>query len=313
MARPLRLEFPGALYHLTARGNAQQPIFLDEIDRQQFIRLLACEIQQQHWRCYAYCLMDNHYHLVIETPEPNLSRGVRRLHGTYMQWFNRRHHRVGHVLQGRYKNLRVERDRYLLEPCRYVVLNPVRAGMVTEAGEWGWSSYRATAGVQNVSDWLDAPAVWAHFSPAIPTAQAAYRRFVAEGMSQPAPWKDVSGQIFLGSAAFLERMAMLMRGKSLANVPSAHNQPTRLSTDEVLKRVAATYQIGVGDLLERVHRDAYNTAVYLLRRAANDPLQHVAVSFRVSPSRISKIQRMVESRPLTPEQVNAFTRCKVKN
>jgi len=257
--------------------------------------------------------MDNHYHLVIETPEPNLSRGVRRLHGTYMQWFNRRHHRVGHVLQGRYKSLLVEKERYLLELCRYyVVLNPVRAGMVREAGEWGRSSYRATAGMQAVPDWLHALAVWSLFNASVSIPQAAYSRFVAEGVSQPAPWKDVSGQIFLGSPTFLERIEGVVRGKSLANVPSAHSRPTRLSADEVLKRVAATYQVRVGDLLERAHRDAYHTAVYLLRRAENDPLQHVAVRFRLSPSRVSKIQRMVESRSLTPEQVDACRRCKIK-
>lgn len=189
MARPLRLEFPGALYHLTARGNAQQPIFLDETDRQQFLRLLAREIQQQHWRCSVYCLMDNHYHLVMETPEPNLSRGVRRLHGTYTQWFNRRHQRVGHVLQGRFKSILVEKDRYLLELCRYVVLNPVRAGIVREAHEWEWSSYRATAGVQDAPDWLDVPAVWALFHASTAIAQAAYRRFVAEGVGILHPGK----------------------------------------------------------------------------------------------------------------------------
>lgn len=123
----------------------------------------------------------------------------------------------------------------------------------------------------------------------------------------------MTGQIFLGSPAFLEWIERLVRGKSLANVPSAHRRPTRLSADEVLQRVAAAYQVRVGDLLERTHRDAYHTAVYLLRRAANTPLQQVAVRFRVSPSRVSKIQRLIENRPFTPEQVDAFTRCKIKN
>lgn len=103
--------------------------------------------------------MDNHYHLVMETPEPNLSRGLRRLHGTYTQWFNRRHRRVGHLLQGRFKSLLVEKESYLLELCLYVVLNPVRAGMVTDAGDWVSSSYRATAGFQEKPDWLDVPTV----------------------------------------------------------------------------------------------------------------------------------------------------------
>jgi len=129
MARPLRLEFPGTLYHLTARGNAQQAIFLDAMDREAFLTILAGEIDQHRWRCYAYCLMDNHYHLLIETPEANLVHGMRRLNSRYAQRFNRRHRRVGHLFQGRYKSIVVDRERHLLELTRYIVLNPVRAGI----------------------------------------------------------------------------------------------------------------------------------------------------------------------------------------
>jgi REP element-mobilizing transposase RayT len=122
MARQLRLEYPGALYHITARGNEHQPIFRDETDQHAFLTILGHEILQQGWRCYAYCLMGNHYHLILETPEPNLSRGIQRVNGQYTQQFNWRHHRVGHLFQGRYKSLLVERESYLLELCRYVVL-----------------------------------------------------------------------------------------------------------------------------------------------------------------------------------------------
>ena len=197
MARPLHLEFHGALYHIiTACGNAQQPIFLEDGDRHQFIRVLGREVQQQHWRCYVYCLMGNHYHLVIETPEPNLSRGFRLLHGTYTQWFNRGHQRVGHLLQGRFKSLLVGKECSLQELCRYIVLNPVRAGMVAEAGGWAWSSDRATAGIQEAPGWLDVAAALSLFARTMATARTAYRRFVAEGIHQPSPWKDLRGQIF---------------------------------------------------------------------------------------------------------------------
>ena len=146
MARPLRLEFPGAVYHVTARGDRQEPIFEGDDDRVAFLELLAKEVRQQGWLLYAFCLMGNHYHLLLETPEPNLVRGMRRLNGVYTQAFNHRHDRAGHVLQGRYKAILVDKDSYLLELCRYVVLNPVRAQMVSAVGEWPWSSYLATAG-----------------------------------------------------------------------------------------------------------------------------------------------------------------------
>jgi REP element-mobilizing transposase RayT len=313
MARPLRLEFPGALYHITARGNAQQAIFVDDTDRQQFLQLLGREIRQQQWRCYVYCLMGNHYHLVIETPEPNLSRGLKRLHGTYTQWFNRRHHRVGHVLQGRFKSLLVEKDSYLQELCRYVVLNPVRAGMVRAVHAWPWSSYHATVGAHAAPDWFDREAVLSLFDRQPTRARRAYQRFVADGLEQPSPWSQVRSQIFLGGPEFLERIERLVRGKSMTNVPVAHTQPTRPSSDQVLQHVAAAYRLEVQRVVNRSHRAAYQTAVYLLRRAANESIRTVAVRFRISPSRVSKIQKALEAAPLSAQQAQAYAKCKVKN
>ena len=140
MARPLRIEFPGALYHVTARGNARADIYLSDGDRAAFLALLARTLDRFGWLCHAYCVMSNHYHLLIETPRANLSRGMRHLNGVYTQSFNRIHGRVGHVFQGRYKAILVEQDAHLLELCRYVVLNPVRARLVARAGDWRWSS-----------------------------------------------------------------------------------------------------------------------------------------------------------------------------
>ena len=126
MARPLRIEYPGAVYHVTSRGNARKKIFLDDIDRDEFLATLGWVVERFGWGCHAYCLMDNHFHLLIETPKPNLSLGMRQLNGVYTQRFNRRHKRVGHLFQGRFKAILVERDSYLLELARYIVLNPVR-------------------------------------------------------------------------------------------------------------------------------------------------------------------------------------------
>ena len=186
MARPVRLEFPGAVYHVTARGDRQEPIFEDDGDRVAFLELLAREVEQQGWLLYAFCLMGNHYHLVLETPEPNLVRGMRRLNGVYTQTFNRRHDRAGHVLQGRYKAILVDKDSYLLELCRYVVLNPVRARMVSAVGDWPWSSYLATAGKMTCPGWLAADQVAGLFSSSDRSqARRAYVRFVAEGLDRP--------------------------------------------------------------------------------------------------------------------------------
>ncbi len=154
MAHPLRLEFPGALYHVTARGNARQAIVLDDRDRALFLVCLGETVARLDWICHAYCLMDNHYHLLIETPEGHVSRGMRQLNGVFTQRMNRRHGRVGHLFQGRFKAILVERESYLLELCRYIVLNPIRAGMVTQLERYPWSSYPATRGFVVRPGWL---------------------------------------------------------------------------------------------------------------------------------------------------------------
>jgi len=146
MSRPLRIEFPGAFYHVTSRGNERKAIFYSDGDRLIFSDVLADVCRRFNWIVHAYCQMDNHYHLLVETPDGNLSKGMRHLNGVYTQRFNRKQNRIGHVFQGRYKAILVDKDSYLLELARYIVLNPVRARMLRSAEDWPWSSYRATAG-----------------------------------------------------------------------------------------------------------------------------------------------------------------------
>ena len=164
MSRPIRIEFPDAVYHVTSRGDRREPIVDDDQDRHLFLDTLAQVINQYRWLCYAWCLMDNHYHLLIQTPEANLSKGMRQLNGVYTQASNRRHQRVGHLFQGRFKAILVDREAYLLELSRYIVLNPVRAGMVRNPAQWPWSSYRAGIGAHAAPEWLACDALWAEFA-----------------------------------------------------------------------------------------------------------------------------------------------------
>ena len=200
MARPLRIEFPGALYHLTARGNARASIYCDDRDRRLFLELLGEVVECYSWRCYAYCLMPNHYHLVVDTPQANLSRGMRQLNGLYTQRYNRRHSRVGHVFQGRFKGILVERESHLLELARYVVLNPVRAEIIGHAEDYGWSSLRATLGLVPAPAWLRPEAMVAPFG-----TRARFLEFVREGKGAASPWEALRGTL-LGSDAFVERI-----------------------------------------------------------------------------------------------------------
>jgi len=220
MARPLRIEFAGALYHITARGNAQQDIHSVDEDRNDFLNLLNRACDRYHWYCHAYCLMDNHYHLLIETEQPTLSKGMKYINGTYTQNFNRRHKRVGHVFQGRFKGILVESEAYLLELARYIVLNPVRARMVRSAKDWPWNSYRATAGFSESHACLTTDWVLAGFARQKKKAQEGYRKFVQEGKGQPSPWESLRNQIYLGSDQFVEDMQCKMDpDQSLDDIP----------------------------------------------------------------------------------------------
>lgn len=232
MARPLRIEYPGAAYHVTCRGNARERIFLVDPDRELFLQVLTQVVERFNWLCHAYCLMTNHYHLLIETVDPTLSRGMRQLNGVYTQAFNRRHLRTGHVFQGRYKAILVEKEAHLLELARYVVLNPVRAKMVRSAKDWPWSSYRATAGIEPAREFLTKDWIFAQFGSSMKKAQTDYRKFVSAGRGIPI-WDSLRGQIYLGSDEFIAEHAP-EGGAVLREVPRAQRLVDRPSLDDAV-------------------------------------------------------------------------------
>jgi len=226
MTRPLRIEFDGALYHVTARGDRQANIYEDDDDREQFLSLLKEVCSRFNWQIHAYCLMDNHYHLLIETPEGNLSLGMRHLNGVYTQKINRKHDRVGHVFQGRFKSVIVEKESYLLELARYIVLNPVRARMVREAKNWPWSSYRVTIGVAAFTGGLNVDWLLSQFAKRKSTAIKRYEEFVSAGKNQPSPWEYLKNQIFLGSDEFITTVREhIPDDKDLSEIPQRQKRP----------------------------------------------------------------------------------------
>jgi putative transposase len=182
MARPVRIQFEGAVYHIMARGNERRLIFLDAPDRQRFLRNVAQVVKRYAVVIHAYCLMNNHYHIVMETPQANLALAVRQLNGVYSQSFNRRHHRVGHLFQGRYRSQLVGTDRYFLTACRYVVLNPVRAGLCARPEDWEWSSFRSTVGLSPSPRWLGVEAFLGRVGAKDSEhARSEFSRFVLDG------------------------------------------------------------------------------------------------------------------------------------
>lgn len=222
MARPLRIEFPGAVYHVTSRGNERKAIFRDDQDRKMFLDILEHVTNRYNWLCHAYCLMENHYHLLIDTPDANLSMGMRQLNGIYTQRFNRRHDRVGHLFQGRFKAVVVQKDSHLLEACRYVVLNPVRSKRVERPEQWVWSSHMATAGRTKphpclVTDWI-----LSQFGYERKMAEAGYREFVREGIVAESIWKAVRAQCVFGEGDFIEGLIDYVKGrKQILEIPKS--------------------------------------------------------------------------------------------
>jgi putative transposase len=254
MARPLRLEYPGALYHVTARGNAREPIFLDLQDSQEYLSVLTLVVERFNWLCHAYCLMTNHYHLMIETPDGNLSAGMRQLNGVYTQRFNRRHGRVGHIFQGRFKAILVDRESYLLELCRYVVLNPVRAGMVKKASAYALSSFRPTVGLDPVPPFLTVDWVLSQFAKTKASAKRRYGEFVEAGIGLPSPWEELKGQTLLGSEGFVEKLKPYLSGRrTLREVPRKQRLVDRPSLKSLFADADQGSKARRNQLIRRAH------------------------------------------------------------
>jgi putative transposase len=182
MAREPRLQVADAVYHVTARGNRGQAIFVEDRDRVQFLNLLADVANKLRWRIHAYCLMTNHYHLVFETPQLNLSSGMQRLNGRYAQWFNHHHNVQGHLFRGRFYATIVQSDSHLLELARYLALNPIRAGLCASPADWPWSSYRALLIEERWSSLLSRARVLAYFGGDARRARDRLHRFVEDGI-----------------------------------------------------------------------------------------------------------------------------------
>jgi len=284
MARPLRIEYPGAVYHITSRGNEKKNVFKDDIDRDTFLKILAQVNKRYSWSCHSYCLMDNHYHLLIETPEGNLALGMRQLNGVYTQAFNKRYNRTGHLFQGRYKAILIQKDSHLLEVCRYVVLNPVRASMVEHPDAWKWSSYRATSGKEEPHPGLTIQWVLGQFSSQRSKARKEYQQFVKWGIGKASIWKDVKGQTLLGGDAFVDELSdHLSRHKEVPEIPKSQRYASRPALNKIFT---------AGVLKDKKKRDqkiaeAVEKHGYTQRAIANHLVMHYSYISQILSRRVT--------------------------
>ena len=314
MARPLRLQFPGAIHHVIARGHERSRIFADDGDREHWLDLLAVIVPRERWIVHAYCLMGNHYHLLVDTPDGGISAGVHDLNSRYAQWFNLRRRRSGHLYEGRFRGILVQRGSHALVLARYIVLNPVRARAVSSAGDWKWSNYRATAGLAAAPPWLDVDWTLGQFATTRSVARAAYRRFVAEGKGVASPLEGVAGQIYLGDARFLKDMDRLAeKHREDPQIPLRQKRPAGPTVDEIASAVAAEWDIEPASLSRRRLGEAKVAAIYLARTLTRMKVLEIAERFGVRSARVSNAVRQVRESERTPlrkriEQVAARLR-----
>ena len=289
MSRPLRLEFPGAWYHVMNRGSGHQDIFQDDADRRSFLELLRDVVRMWHIEIHAYCLMHNHYHLLLHTPEGNLSRSMRHLNGLYTQRYNRKYGRDGPLFRGRFKALLIEADSYLLELVRYIHLNPVHAGLARKPLDYSWSSHRAYIEEGAFPPWLTKKDVLRRLGAGGKDAIRNYEAFIEAGVPQHIQeiYNQKRGSVVLGTERFREwaRILVAKRTKEDYELPDAKAIPFRRGADEVLKAVRDAYGVGrkaLGGVRRGHWNEPRDVAMYLCRKECGLALKEIAALLSVS-------------------------------
>ena len=323
MARPLRLEFEDATYHVCARGNERQKIFRDEGDRARFVDLLKRSSERYQIRLLAFVLMGNHFHLLARTPRANLSRWMHWLMVSYTVYFTRRHRRSGHLFQGRYKSFLVGagRGRHLLALSRYLHLNPVRGRVLGEGSPvqrrerlraYQWSTYRGYAGLQRQYDFVTDEPVLAELGGPGRDVAVRYRRFVEEGLVREveSPWEAVQWQSVLGDETFARRMQDRFRGlrKARREVTALRLGESVVDPEKVVRKVAQAYRLPVARIKGKgaYGMEARNAAIWLVWESCGLSLRQVGEFFgglhyaavaqrlrRVSPELQKKTRRLL--------------------
>ena len=292
MARPLRITYPGAFYHITSRGNERKAIFKSRADRQKFLAYLESATERYSAVIHCYCLMDNHYHLLLETPSGNLPQIMRHINGAYTTYFNIKRDRSGHLFQGRYKAILVDKDAYAKELSRYIHLNPVRVGIVAKPGAYEWTSYAAYAGAKPSPKWLARGFILGYFSPQTKTAQKGYKAFVESmlGRIGDSPLKNLPGGMILGRQQFVEairaeHLAGKLPGRDLPALKELQVKPQASHVEAIVDRIVADDA-----------KLARNLKIYFIRKRSGTPLKAIGERYGLGESGVSQISRRLDKR-----------------
>ena len=292
MARPLRIEYPGAFYHVTSRGNERKPIFKSVRDREAFLGYLESATSRYGAIIHCYCLMDNHYHLLVETPDANLSAIMRHINGAYTSYFNVKRKRSGHLFQGRYKALLVDKDTYAMELSRYIHLNPVRAGITDRPEKYRWSSYRAFAGRDSAPGWLFLDFILSYFGADRPASKKKYRKFVENALGQEikSPIADLIAGTILGTDEFARmiKSKYVTATKTGRNVPELRKLISRPGMEQIENAVDKEFG-NQGKLAQTVK-------MYLGRKLTDERLIEIGKKYGVGDSAVAEASRRLSIR-----------------
>ncbi|MCK4810045.1 MAG: transposase [Candidatus Omnitrophica bacterium] len=290
MARPLRIEYPGAFYHVIARGNEKREIFSSESNLERFLEYLAKAYRRYKIKVHAYCLMHNHYHLLVETPYGNLSRSMQYINSSYTTYYNVAKKRVGHLFQGRYKGILVDKDAYIQELSRYIHLNPVKAKRIRIPEQFRWSSYQYYIGMKRLPEYMDIQTTLSYFKN-----RKEYREFVEEGMSKGIVNLEelVKAGCILGDEQFVEGIKgrYLDKTKKVRDLPGLQELKKEWVSAELIIKLVDEEK----DILEKEKR---KLSVYFLRKYTGETLEEIAFRFRhkISSTAVSKIVTRIEER-----------------
>ncbi|MBK5101234.1 MAG: transposase [Desulfobacteraceae bacterium] len=289
MGRPLRIEYPDAFYHITARGNERRNIFKSNKDRERFLGYLESASERYKAIIHTYCLMDNHYHILLQTPAGNLSQIMHHINGAYTNYFNVKRKRSGHLFQGRYKALLVDIDEYAQELSRYIHLNPVKAGMVEKPEQYKWSSYQGYISVNKSSKWLFTDFILSLFNKKTSVAKKQYRSFVESmvALEYESPLENVFASTILGGRSFINqiREEHLDRKKSDRDLPDLKQFNEMPDIEEITKQATKVLS-GNAALLKRVQ-------IYLCHRYSGQKLKDIGLHFGIGVSGVSQASRRV--------------------
>ena len=299
MGRPLRIQYPGALYHITSRGNERSKIFIDDSDRIEFLEILEDYHERYGILIHSYVLMDNHYHLVMETPRGNLLKVMHGINGGYTGFFNRKYGRSGHLFQGRYKGIIVEKESYLLQLSRYVHLNPVRARIVTKPEKYVWSSYGGYINKSKLVKWVEYTWVLSGFGRNNKEAMKKYKEFVDEGLKGGLenPFKNVYGQVVLGGEKLKEKVKTLLKGQHLSDeIVERKRFGVSFDVEDVVREVAREFGESEEAIKRKGSRDnrARKVAIYIVKRYSGLSNEKIAKIFGgIHYSAVSKVSERV--------------------